>query len=76
MKRIWTAVLIPATALFAASCTVEQTEEGEAPEVEVEGGKLPEYDVDPARVEIGKDTKTVVVPDVDVKTRRDTTPRN
>jgi hypothetical protein len=76
MKRIWMAAVIPLAALFTASCTVEQTEEGEAPEIEVEGGKLPEYDVDPARIEVGKDTKTVVVPDVDVKTRSDTTRRN
>jgi len=33
----------------------------------VEAGKLPEYDVDPAKVEIGTDTKKVIVPDVDVK---------
>lgn len=69
--RKWTMALALAAALPLAACTVEKEEEGELPEVEVEGGKLPEYDVDPAKVEIKKDTKTVVIPDVDVK--KDTT---
>jgi hypothetical protein len=49
-----------------AACTAEQTEEGELPDVNVEGGQVPEYDVDPARVNVGTDTQQVVVPDVDV----------
>lgn len=49
-------------------CTVEQTEEGELPDVdvEVEGGNLPKYDVDAAEIEVGMEDKTVTVPDVDV----------
>ena len=70
MKRIWLMSLLPLTALALSSCTVQKTEEGEAPEVEVEPGKLPQYDVDPARIEMKKDTKTVVVPKVEIK--RDT----
>lgn len=49
-----------------AACQVEQTEEGELPEVNIEGGELPEYDVDAADVDVGTQTTTVVVPDVDV----------
>ncbi|MGH7443867.1 MAG: hypothetical protein ACREKM_03280 [Longimicrobiales bacterium] len=63
--------LAPALAFGLAACSVEQTEEGEMPDVEVEGGQLPEYDVDAADVDVGTDTTTVVVPDVDVT--RDTT---
>ena len=75
MKRFWTAALLPVVALTLASCQVTKTEEGEAPDVDVDAGKLPEYDVDPARIEISRDTKQIVVPKVDVKMppKRDTT---
>lgn len=74
--RILGAVLTPLFALGMAACSVEQTEEGEMPEVEVEGGNLPEYDVDAADVRVGTDTQQVVVPDVDVDMPNDTTPDN
>lgn len=49
------------------ACTAEQTEEGELPEVQVtDSAALPQYDVDPANVNVGTDTQTVVTPDVDV----------
>ena len=52
-------------ALPLAACDVDQTEEGELPEVEVEGEtELPEYDVEGPDVDVGQDT--MVVPDVDV----------
>lgn len=64
VQRIfWLPALVIGLAL--GGCTAEQTEEGALPDVE--GGNLPEYDVDPADVEIGTDTETVVVPDVDVE---------
>lgn len=47
-------------------CDVEQTEEGEMPDVEVESGELPEYDVDAADVDVGTKTKTVEVPNVEI----------
>ena len=53
-------------ALSMAACTAEQTEEGEMPEVNVEGGNMPKYDVDPANVQVGTDTTKVVTPDVDI----------
>lgn len=49
------------------ACQVEQTEEGEMPDVDVEGGELPEYDVDAAEVEVGTETKEIKVPDVDIE---------
>ena len=56
-----------AAMLAGAACTAEVEEEGEMPNVEVEGGKAPEIDVDPARVEVGSDTNTVVTPEVNVE---------
>lgn len=67
MKRKAVFFLAPMMAFGLAACAVEQTEEGDMPDVEVEGGQLPEYDVDAADVEIGTDTQSVVVPDVDVE---------
>ncbi len=55
-----------ALALVAGACTAEQTQEGKAPDVDVEGGQLPKVDVDPAEVKVGTDTQTVVTPEVDV----------
>lgn len=66
------AVILLATfamAVGAGGCTVKKTEDGEAPKVE--GGKLPKYEVEPAKVEVKTDTHTVVTPTV--KVTRDTT---
>lgn len=53
--------LVLATVGFV-SCDVEKTEEGEMPDVEVEGEmKAPEYDVDAPDVEVEK--KEVEIPD-------------
>jgi hypothetical protein len=54
--------------LGLGSCRVEQTEEGEMPDVDVqvEGGELPEYDVDAADVDVGTEEVEVTVPDIDV----------
>lgn len=49
-----------------AGCRVEQTQEGELPEVEVTGGQLPEYEVDAADVEIGTETREIEVPTIDI----------
>jgi hypothetical protein len=65
------ALLAPVLAFGVAACDVDQTQDGDLPEVDVEGGQLPEYDVDPADVDVGTDTQRVIVPDIDV--RRDTT---
>lgn len=67
--------LIPAFALVAAlggACTADVEEEGELPEVNVEGGEMPEVDVDAADVDVTTDTQTVIVPDVDVTAPADT----
>ncbi len=53
-----------AIAVTFAACDVDKTQEGEMPEVKVEGGQMPEYDVDVAEVEVGTTEKTVEVPTV------------
>ena len=53
-------------AIGATGCDVDQTREGELPEVEMREGQLPEYDVDTAEVDVTTRPDTVNVPDVDV----------
>ncbi|MBW3630904.1 MAG: hypothetical protein KY464_16635 [Gemmatimonadetes bacterium] len=64
----WIGVSMVAGALVAGACTAEVEDEGALPDVEVQGGDMPNVDVDPANVDIGvsSDTQTVVTPDVDV----------
>ena len=60
--------LIPILALTLAvgACTADVEDEGALPEVNVEGGELPEVDVDAADVDITTDTQTIVTPDIDI----------
>lgn len=69
--RALTALLAPVLAFGIAACDVDQTQDGEMPDVDVEGGQLPQYDVDPADIDVGTDTQRVIVPDIDI--RNDTT---
>lgn len=48
------------------ACTAEVEDPGEAPDVDVSGGRTPDIDVEPADVQISTDTQVVEVPDVDV----------
>lgn len=61
-----------ALALTVGACTAEVEDTGEMPDVDVEGGRAPDVDVDPADVDISTDTQQVVVPDVDINERQDT----
>lgn len=60
------------------ACSVDKTQEGEMPEVDVDAtpGQLPEYDVETAEVDVGTKQATVEVPDVnvDVQTEEQTVP--
>jgi hypothetical protein len=62
------ATLAIAGTLVLAGCDVDQTEEGELPDVDIsaEGGNMPEYDVEGPEVDVEMKEKTVEVPDVDV----------
>jgi hypothetical protein len=63
--RIRSSIAVVALVL-AAACTAEVKDEGSLPDVDVKGGEMPNVDVDPAQVQVGTDTQTVVTPDVDV----------
>lgn len=69
-KQSWKAfiLLMALMAVLATGCRVRQTEEGKLPDVDVsaEGGKVPEYDVDAADVDVKTEKREVTVPDVDV----------
>lgn len=54
--------------LFGFGCDVDQTEEGRAPDIDIQAdpGEAPEYDVDTAEVELKTEEETVRVPDIDV----------
>jgi hypothetical protein len=63
-----------ALVISAGACTAKVEDTGKAPDVDVSGGEAPKVDVDPARVDVGTDTNTVVTPNVNV-TPTDTTHR-
>ena len=67
MKRIAVVTALGTFALALSGCDVEQTQEGELPEVDVQGGQAPEYDVDTADVDVGTEERVVEVPTVDVE---------
>ncbi|WP_436716286.1 hypothetical protein U8335_01380 [Roseiconus lacunae] len=75
MKMQLRTILCCALAVFAtAGCDVDQTKEGELPDVDVEvtgdPGQLPEYDVEGPDVDVSTETKEVEVPDVDVDMKK------
>lgn len=53
---------------------IKQTEEGALPEVSVESGKMPEFDVTTGSVEVEKKTVKVPVPDVNIVEKEVTVP--
>lgn len=68
-KKLLSLLVAPLFAVGMAACDVDQTQEGEMPEVQVEEGQLPAYDVDAADIEVTEDT--VTVPDIDVNPPED-----
>lgn len=70
-NRTWMWLPLLAAGLVLGGCRAEVEDGGQAPNVEVKGGDLPDIDVDPAEVDVGvsTDTQQVVVPDVDVNPR-------
>ena len=64
MKKSFAFLVASGFALTLAACDVDQTEEGEMPEIE--GGNLPEYDVEGPDVDVDSGTTTVEVPTLDV----------
>lgn len=66
MRKI--AALMLASCLTLGACDVDQTKEGELPDVDVNasGGQVPEFNVEGPDVNIGTENKVVEVPKVDV----------
>lgn len=56
--------------LGAGGCTIEKEESGQLPDVDVQGGNMPEYDVKEADVDVGIEERSVPLPNVDVETER------
>ena len=67
MRTIITSAAVGIALIGLSACDVEQTEEGEMPEVSVEGGNLPEYEVDVAEVVVGTEERTIDVPVVGIE---------
>jgi hypothetical protein len=67
--KIALSVILGASCLALAACDVDQTREGELPDVDVNatGGQLPEYNVDAPEVTVGTENRVVEVPTVDVE---------
>ena len=67
MNKVST-ILLGMSFLGVAACDVDQTKEGEMPDVDVNasGGQLPEFDVQGPEVNVGTENRTVEVPTVDV----------
>jgi hypothetical protein len=61
-------VLVGASCFAIAACDVDQTQEGNLPDVDINasGGQLPEFNVEGPDVNVGTENKTVQVPTVDV----------
>lgn len=64
--RIRRSMVMLALVAMSAACTAKVEDEGSLPSVDVKGGEAPKIDVDPAQVQVGTDTNTVVTPTVDV----------
>ncbi len=65
MGRLWGIALVPAVAFALVACNIEREQRGELPDVDVDGGQLPEYQVEPGDVDMGRDT--VAVPEVRIE---------
>lgn len=65
--------LLAVSCLSFAACDVDQTKEGEMPEVDVNvsGGQLPEFNVQGPDVNVSTVNKTIEVPTVDVDVPKD-----
>jgi hypothetical protein len=72
MKKVF-ALLAAVGAFGLAACDVDQTKEGDMPDVDVNasGGELPEFNVTGPEVNVGTENKTVEVPTLDVDVPKD-----
>lgn len=66
--RSLTAFAVTVACLGLSACEVEKKQEGELPKVNVEPGKMPDYDVKGPDVKVEQKKKEITVPDVDIIT--------
>lgn len=59
-----------ALASLGAGCDIDQTKEGKLPEVEVNEGQVPEYDVETPDVDVHTESREVEVPEVELKSEK------
>jgi hypothetical protein len=60
---------------LAAGCDIDVKDEGELPDVQVEGGRLPDVDMRGPEIDVHREEKEIDVPtDIDVKTEKRTIP--
>ena len=62
-------VAVAAAAAAFYMIDVDQTADARLPEVSVKGGQLPAYEVQTGSVDVGMETTTVEVPEVEVSTQ-------
>jgi hypothetical protein len=60
-------LLILVAGIATGFINLQRTQEGTLPRIAVEGGQLPKFEADVAKVEVGTRNETVEVPTVDVK---------
>lgn len=72
MPKLPIAVASVVALVALSGCDVEQTQEARAPDVDIEGGQAPKYDVDAPEVTVRSEQREITVPDVDVNTERRT----
>jgi hypothetical protein len=65
------AVLAIIAAFAFGLIDINQTREARAPEVSVQGGQAPAFDVDTAKIDVGSKPADVTVPKVDVGTAKE-----
>lgn len=65
------AVLAIIAAFAFGLIDIDQTKETKLPDVAVQGGQAPTFDVDTAKVDVGTRTTDVTVPTVDVGTTKE-----
>lgn len=66
-------LLAGAGLLMLGACDVDQTKEGNLPDVDINatGGDLPEFEVEGPQVNVGTENKVIQVPTVDVDAPKD-----
>ncbi len=68
------AILVIIGAFAFGFIDINQTREAMLPKVKTEGGQMPRFDVNTAKVDVGTTNATVDVPKVDVETKKENVP--